>query len=138
MLSPGGKTISSRLVWRSFSHHRLSGASFGRMPSNPAIRGCPLTSCCSVTLISRWCITTESLSEGCRILHFGRTTSSVCGCSCYKQRPWRSVVWHPRFRPARFQHAMLAPLRWSLSRPARQDVPGDRWCEPGRGSYSGA
>ena len=83
---------------------------FGRMPSNPAIRGCPLTSCCSATLISRWCITTRSLCEGCCILYFGRTTSLVCGCSCYRQRPWRSVIWRPRFRPARFQHAMLAPV----------------------------
>ena len=28
-----------------------------------------------------------------------------------------------RFRPARFQHAMLAPLRWSPSRLGRPDVP---------------
>ena len=39
----GGHTmchrISSRLVWRSFSHHGLSGAIFGWMLSNPAIWG---------------------------------------------------------------------------------------------------
>ena len=29
------------------------------------------------------------------------------------QWPWHNVIWRPRFRPARFQHAMLAPLRWS-------------------------
>ena len=29
------RRISSRLVWRSFSGHGLSGARFGRMPSNP-------------------------------------------------------------------------------------------------------
>ena len=123
----GGHTmcrrISSRLVWRSFSRHGLSGAKFRWMPSNPAIRVCPLTSCCSATLIFRWCITTESFSGGCRIVHFGMTTSLACGCLCHKQRPWRSVIWRLRFRPARFQHAMLAPLRWSRSRPGRQDVP---------------
>ena len=55
----------SRLVWRRFSRRGLSGARFGQMPSNPAIRGCPLMSCCSVTLMSRWRIITESSSEGC-------------------------------------------------------------------------
>ena len=89
------------------------------MHSNPAIQGCPLTSCCSATLISRWCITTESLSEGCRILHFGRTTSLVCGCSSHRLRPWCRVIWRPRFRPARFLLAMLAPLSRSLSRLGR-------------------
>ena len=101
----------SRLVWRGFSRRGLSSARLGRMSSNPANRGCPLTPCGSATLISRWCIITESSSEGCHILHFGRTTSLVCGCSCNRQRPWHSVIWHPRFRPARFQHAMLAPPR---------------------------
>ena len=68
-------------------------------------------------------IITESSSEGCHILHFGRTTSHVCGCSCHRQRTWHSVIWRFRFRPARFQHAMLAPLRWSLSHLGRPDVP---------------
>ena len=53
----GGHTmccrISSRLVCRNLSRHGLSGDRFGWMPSNPAIRGSPLMSCCSATLISR-------------------------------------------------------------------------------------
>ena len=126
-ITSGGHTMChgtlSRLVWRSFSHSELSSDRLGRMPSNPAIRGCPLTSYCSATLISRWCIITGSSSGGCRILHFGRTTSLVCGCSCHRQRPWPSVIWRPRFHPARFQHAMLAPLRWSLTCLGRQDMP---------------
>ena len=108
----------NRLVCRNVSHRGLSSARFGLLPSNPAIRGCPPTSCCSATLTSRWRITTGSSGVGCHILRFGGTTSHVCGCLCHRQRPWHSVIWHPRFRPARFQHAMLAPLRWSPSRVA--------------------
>ena len=42
-ITSGGHTMCrgtlSRLVWRSFSRRGLSSARFGRMPSNPAIRG---------------------------------------------------------------------------------------------------
>ena len=43
----GGHTMcrgtSNRLLWRSSSHRGLCSARLGRIPSNPAIRGCPLS-----------------------------------------------------------------------------------------------
>ena len=122
------RRISSQLVWISFSHHGLSGARFGWMLSNPAIRGFLQTSCCSATFTFRWCITTESSSEGCHIMHSGETTSPVCGCSCSKQRPWHNVIWCLRFRAVQFHRVMLAPVMWSLSRPGRLDVSVSGYC----------
>ena len=43
------------------SRRGLSSARFGRMPSNPAIRGCPPTSYCSATLTSHWRIILQGL-----------------------------------------------------------------------------
>ena len=83
-----------------FSRRGLSSARFGWMPSNPAIRGCPPTSCCSATLTSRWRVITGSSSVGCHILRFGGTTAHVFECLCHRQRPWHSVIWHTRFRPS--------------------------------------
>ena len=96
---------------------------FGRVPSNPAIQGCPPTSCCSATFTSRWRIITGSSGVSCHILRFGRSTSHVCERLSHRQRPWHSVIWRPRFQPARVQRAMLAPLRWSSSRHRKPDMP---------------
>ena len=115
--------IKSASLENLFPAVERSSVRFGRMPSNPAILGCPPTSCCSVTFTSHWRIITGSSSIGCHILRFGRITLHVCECLCHRKRPWHSVIWRPPFRPALFQHAMLTPLRWSPSRLGKPDVP---------------
>ena len=122
----GGRTmcrrISSRLALRSFSHHGLFGARFGGMLSNPAIRGFPRMSCSSARYSFHWCTTTECSGGGCPIMHFGRTISPDCGCSCRKNRLWHNVIWRLRFQAVRFHRVMFAPVMWRLGLPGRHDV----------------
>ena len=108
---------------KSFSHHGLSGARFGRMLSNPPIRGFLQMSCCSAKFTFHWCINTESSSGGCHIMHSGGTTSPTCGCSYRKQRPWRNVIWRLWFRAVRFHSVMLAPVMWRPTHVRDKPVP---------------
>ena len=107
----GGRTMCCRIS-RSFSRHGLSGARFGRMLSNPAIRGFLRMPCSSARYNFHWCTTTECSGGGCHIMHSGETISPDCGCSCRKQRPLCNVIWRLRLRVVRFHRVMLAPVMW--------------------------
>ena len=65
---------------------------------------------------SPWTVRRQMWVDALKPCHLGLSTDTL-------QQPWRNVRWRPRFRPARFQHAMLAPRRWSLSCPGRPDMP---------------
>ena len=82
-ITSGGRTMYrgtlNRPVWRKCSRRGLSSARFGWMPSRPAIRVCPLTSCCSARLISRWRISLQEwVAASCASEGLPRMSESIC------------------------------------------------------------
>ena len=88
----GAHDVPSDIKSTDWSHHGLSCAGCGWMPSNPVTLGCPQTFFCSVKHSSLWFTTTGCSRGVCPIRLSTGTTSAGYVCSSHRHRPWPRVA----------------------------------------------